>query len=482
MSGIPYNPPNKIVPTFNPDDWRYGENISLTQADADARYLKLTGGTEKGAVNFNKTISVSGNTSLANVAVSGLTSTGSLSVSGLTSTGTLSVSGNTSLANVSTSGLTSTGTLSVSGNTSLANVSISGLTSTSTLSVSSNVSFANVSVSGATSSGTLSVGDITSTGVLSVSGNTSMANATSTGTITANVVNIISSSNTGGDSGVTLLKFSTPRPWEFKHTFADGNSELALIPAVGGKRFNIYCDPILTTPNIAFSSYSSSGLRNVLFQANTTTFNSNVSLGTSSSNVAINCVTTMAKTLSVSGTTTLANVNISGLTSTGTLAATGTSTLANVNTTNVYQSTPGLYIKTRTTNQVISNASWTIANAVVAASVDQGSSGIGYYSSNGVFENISGQTNTYHAVFTIDWQANSTNSREIGLVTDSTCTPASATLGYLAQPSSGGGGATTQTSSAYFIAAANSKFSIQIYQNSGGNLNLTGMYVYFQRL
>ena len=55
-----YNPPEKIVPIFNPSDWLYGSDIQLTQADADLRYLRLIGGIERGDVIFNQDVEVGG--------------------------------------------------------------------------------------------------------------------------------------------------------------------------------------------------------------------------------------------------------------------------------------------------------------------------------------------------------------------------------------------------------------------------------------
>lgn len=49
-----YDPPNEIVPIFNPENWIIGGQEALTLADGDARYLKLTGGVEKGSVLFNQ--------------------------------------------------------------------------------------------------------------------------------------------------------------------------------------------------------------------------------------------------------------------------------------------------------------------------------------------------------------------------------------------------------------------------------------------
>ena len=55
-----YAPPDKILSIFNPSDWQYAEDTVMTQALADERYLKLTGGNESGAVNFGSTIAVTG--------------------------------------------------------------------------------------------------------------------------------------------------------------------------------------------------------------------------------------------------------------------------------------------------------------------------------------------------------------------------------------------------------------------------------------
>lgn len=74
--------------------------------------------------NFPSGITVTGNTSIANLAISGITSFSSITVNG-----NASVTGNTSLANLSVTGTTSLANLWVSGNANLANLSVSGATS-----------------------------------------------------------------------------------------------------------------------------------------------------------------------------------------------------------------------------------------------------------------------------------------------------------------------------------------------------------------
>jgi hypothetical protein len=49
-----YPEPREIVPIFNPEDWIPFGDDPLTVADGDKRYLKLTGGVEKGSVTFNQ--------------------------------------------------------------------------------------------------------------------------------------------------------------------------------------------------------------------------------------------------------------------------------------------------------------------------------------------------------------------------------------------------------------------------------------------
>ena len=51
-SGSAYPPPLAILPTFNNQEFNY-DSSNLTYSKADARYLKLTGGTETGLVKFN---------------------------------------------------------------------------------------------------------------------------------------------------------------------------------------------------------------------------------------------------------------------------------------------------------------------------------------------------------------------------------------------------------------------------------------------
>lgn len=154
--------------------------------------------------------------------------------------------------------------------------------------------------------------------------------------------------------------------------------------------------------------------------------------------------------------------------------------IATITTTTISQSTPPLYIKSRTTNQVISTGTWTIANAIVATSVNQGSNGIGYHA-NGTFENISGSTYTYHVDYTLNWGVSSTNSRESCILTQSTCSPPSTKLGWSAVSGAGGGGETSQCGSGTFVMPANSRFTISVWQNSGGNLNLQELWVQILR-
>lgn len=48
-----YNPPTEILTIFNTSNWESGNDNNLTQSSADLRYLRLTGGTESGNVNFS---------------------------------------------------------------------------------------------------------------------------------------------------------------------------------------------------------------------------------------------------------------------------------------------------------------------------------------------------------------------------------------------------------------------------------------------
>ena len=76
-SGVIYNPPERIVPSFNPDDWMAGHDISLTVSEGDSRYLKLIGGTEKGSVLF-----VDGLNTSSNVGINTSTTSHMLEVNG----------------------------------------------------------------------------------------------------------------------------------------------------------------------------------------------------------------------------------------------------------------------------------------------------------------------------------------------------------------------------------------------------------------
>ena len=53
-----YDPPREIVPIFNPVDWIPFGDDPLTVGEGDGRYLKLTGGTERGPVVFNQDITI----------------------------------------------------------------------------------------------------------------------------------------------------------------------------------------------------------------------------------------------------------------------------------------------------------------------------------------------------------------------------------------------------------------------------------------
>ena len=71
-----YDPPTEILPIFNVENWiPYGEE-ALTVAEGDGRYLKLTGGVEKGSVTFNQNIQVLGSTTMASAYSTSLQSVG----------------------------------------------------------------------------------------------------------------------------------------------------------------------------------------------------------------------------------------------------------------------------------------------------------------------------------------------------------------------------------------------------------------------
>lgn len=53
-----YNPPNEILPIFNYANYDYEDLTPLTQGLADARYLKRTGGTALGLINFLQGLSL----------------------------------------------------------------------------------------------------------------------------------------------------------------------------------------------------------------------------------------------------------------------------------------------------------------------------------------------------------------------------------------------------------------------------------------
>lgn len=101
-----YNPPREILPTFNPTDWQYGTDITLTQADADLRYLRLIGGTERGDVNFNQDIQVDGTFTGTSVYASDINYTSTLA--GPTGIFTSIKSTNNDLTNIKCTSLTGT--------------------------------------------------------------------------------------------------------------------------------------------------------------------------------------------------------------------------------------------------------------------------------------------------------------------------------------------------------------------------------------
>lgn len=49
-----YSAPTEILPIFNVENWIPFNDDPLTVAEGDGRYLKLTGGTERGRVVFNQ--------------------------------------------------------------------------------------------------------------------------------------------------------------------------------------------------------------------------------------------------------------------------------------------------------------------------------------------------------------------------------------------------------------------------------------------
>ena len=90
-SGVIYDPPRKILTIFNPSDWEYLGDTELTYDTADARYLRLDGGTEQGPVLFNKGFNTS-----ANVGVNTTSATRTLTVNGdVGISGNVYIDGNT---------------------------------------------------------------------------------------------------------------------------------------------------------------------------------------------------------------------------------------------------------------------------------------------------------------------------------------------------------------------------------------------------
>lgn len=59
-----YPPPSQFLPTFNQNEFNYASS-SLTYTEADARYLKLTGGIESGLVTFNAGLTSSSSINVA---------------------------------------------------------------------------------------------------------------------------------------------------------------------------------------------------------------------------------------------------------------------------------------------------------------------------------------------------------------------------------------------------------------------------------
>lgn len=76
-----YPPPLQFLPTFNQEEFIYYSS-NLTYKNADSRYLKLTGGVERGLVSFNAGLSTSGILGISNSAASTSSITGALQCTG----------------------------------------------------------------------------------------------------------------------------------------------------------------------------------------------------------------------------------------------------------------------------------------------------------------------------------------------------------------------------------------------------------------
>lgn len=436
-----YNPPEKIVPIFNPDDWNYGTDIQLTQADADERYLKLTGGTEKGAVIFNKTISVSGNTSLANVAVSGLTSTGSLSATGDISAVNATLSGKATI------GLSSGDTA----NTELLRLKVGSGIRDWVFEQSLSGASAGLRLRPIIGGKNFSVSNIGRTDYWAVGGvNETIQHYANTTTANIAVSGVCSVNNTSTSSSTPLTCYSS----------SIGNANTVSFE-IGKNSTNAYlfryfhsADGDTANNRIDILNKTSPPTAQITIR------NGLVGILTSGPQHSLD----VAGTLRATGNTTLANVAVSGLTSTGTLSVSGSVSFANVAVSGSVVQNGASYL-TRSANAV-QTLTTAPANNVILFHVQDSSQGdVGLTYNAGTFTNSSGEARTYVITFTPTFASDATGSRNVFLLKNSETYK----RGYMSVPAFSA--AMGVSSSTILPMAASDTFKIYALHSKGSNLD-----------
>jgi hypothetical protein len=222
------------------------------------------------------------------------------------------------------------------------------------------------------------------------------------------------------------------------------------------------------TASGAISGATLGGSLTTASQGNITTVGTLQSLSVTGNISAGNVSTTQVTATLVSGSlTTASQANITTVGTLGSLTVSG-----NISAGAVSQSAPVALIY-RNTGQTVSNNTSTVVTWGTASK----SSGSGLTINNSTsIKNTSGSGRWVYVAYSIQWTANSTNSRQIYLLVDGTTgnVPNADNLAYSQVDGAGGGGDTCQTGSAVVYLANNGGCNIYVYQDSGSSLSLQG--------
>ena len=260
---------------------------------------------------------MTGASTLASLSATNITASGTLGVTGASTLSTLTVTGNSTLASLNATNITASGTLGVTGASTLASLSATNITASGTLGVTGISTLATVNATSISNTGNESIGGnlllqnlVTLTAVTSaaptVQGGSNVAlnafrirtNDTSNTSARLSIANVATGANYY-DSGITLYSLG--------NNDANTNSERLSfgINANGG-----YLNHLYAGTGVARSFNMMGGA----------TFTTGGSLA-------------LASTLSVTGASTLASLNLSGLlTSTNTTDSTSSSSASAINT------------------------------------------------------------------------------------------------------------------------------------------------------